>query len=387
MPPSRRALPSLEWLRKRAKSRLADLRRTDRAAKLSAAQLAVAREHGFPSWRALHAAATAQPAAAEPPPEPLVAGFLRSVGSGDLAAVEAHLLERPELIDAVGPHPFWGGRPQALHVAIETNRMPMVKLLLRHGADVNGRNDLYDHWSPLMIAVGERHARVRRMLLRRGARIGLTEALLLGDDRRALRLLGRGRRLPAIPNDGSLLAFARTPRAIDRLLELGASIEQKDRWGATPMEVLSRMGPKGKTLVRHLLKRGIPAGPEVFARLGDRITLERLVAADPAVARKPAVLKAAVDFGHHRLAAWLLDLGADPNGRAGTGADETPLHSAAWNGDLEMVELLLARGADPSLRDHQYDGIPEDWALKATEVTDNQRCALVATRLGAFRTR
>jgi predicted enzyme related to lactoylglutathione lyase len=47
--------PSLEYLRKLAKNRLAELRRTDPEARLAMALLQVAREHGFPSWRALKA--------------------------------------------------------------------------------------------------------------------------------------------------------------------------------------------------------------------------------------------------------------------------------------------------------------------------------------------
>src|SRR5258705_9752599 len=101
----------------------------------------------------------------------------------------------------------------------------MVRLLLRHGADVDGSNDDYLHWSPLLLTVDSKQAAVRRMLLRRGARVGLVEALALADDRRALAMLKRGRpALPAeAPNAGSLLAFARTPPAVDRLLALGVS--------------------------------------------------------------------------------------------------------------------------------------------------------------------
>jgi len=47
--------PSLEYLKKLAKSRLQELRRTDADAKLAAAHLDVAREYGFASWRALKA--------------------------------------------------------------------------------------------------------------------------------------------------------------------------------------------------------------------------------------------------------------------------------------------------------------------------------------------
>lgn len=47
--------PSLEWLRKHAKRRLAELRRTRPGARLADVQLALAREYGFSSWRKLRA--------------------------------------------------------------------------------------------------------------------------------------------------------------------------------------------------------------------------------------------------------------------------------------------------------------------------------------------
>ncbi len=47
------ARPSIEFLRKLAKEKLKDLRRRRPSAKLAAAQLQVARGHGFASWRAL----------------------------------------------------------------------------------------------------------------------------------------------------------------------------------------------------------------------------------------------------------------------------------------------------------------------------------------------
>lgn len=47
--------PSLEYLRKQAKNRLQEMRRIDPDAKLAAALLEIARQHGFSSWRALKA--------------------------------------------------------------------------------------------------------------------------------------------------------------------------------------------------------------------------------------------------------------------------------------------------------------------------------------------
>jgi hypothetical protein len=376
----------LEWLKKRAKRVLKELRTRRSGAKLADAQLAIAREHGFPSWRALKAHVDeARVERSAPPSEAIVAQFLKHVGAGDLDPVSAMLRDAPGLVNAIGPHPFWGGRPQPLHVAIETNRFPMVQLLLKAGADVNGTNHEYSYWSPLMISLAEGRTRSKRCLLKRGAKVGLAEALAMGDDALALRLLKKGRAaLPEHPpSDGSILMFARTPAAIDRLLALGVSTTATDKWGATPMDAFSRKGKKGAPLVRHLHARGVPVDAEIFARLGDRKTLARKVADDPAIARDPLVVKAAVDFGHRALVGWLIDRGADPNARSTRTSRDTCLHSAAWNGDLPMVELLLARGADPRAHDAEHDNTPAGWAETSIGITNNEECRAVAERLRA----
>jgi ankyrin repeat protein len=47
------ARPNLDWLKRTAKERLAELRANDPTSKLHAAQLVVARDYGFKSWREL----------------------------------------------------------------------------------------------------------------------------------------------------------------------------------------------------------------------------------------------------------------------------------------------------------------------------------------------
>jgi ankyrin repeat protein len=383
------ALPAranLGWLRKTAKQHLRTMRLQRREAKLAEAQFAVARQYGFASWRKLKAHVDSlrdsNGASRSLPTDAAVATFLRAVGDGRLSDVQAALAGEPRLVNAVGPHPYWGGRPQALHVSIETKRRDMFDLLIAAGADINSANDQYEHWSPLMLTFHWDQPDMRQILLGRGARVGLVEAMLFEDDAAVEKMLRRGKSaLPRIePNGGSLLAFARTPFAVDRLLELGVASDKKDRWDTTPIEAMSRLGPRGRPLVLHLLHRGIKAAPQEYARLGDRETLADLVARDPAIARSDAVMMAAVDFGHQELVRWLLSQGANVNASS-DGGPHTALHSAAWNGDLEMVKLLVGAGADVSARDAEHDNTPAGWAEVAVTVSNNPKCKDVADYL------
>ena len=133
----------------------------------------------------------------DPVTDELAREFLRHVATGRIDDVRAMLAATPALVNATGPHPFWGGRPQPLHVAIEGGRREIIDLLLERGADVNGENAGYDHWSPLMIAINREDVAMRDQLLARGARLGVVEALMMADDARVEELLQRRTWLPA----------------------------------------------------------------------------------------------------------------------------------------------------------------------------------------------
>jgi ankyrin repeat protein len=311
----------------------------------------------------------------------MIDGFLRQIASGDLVAVRSAIEAEPALVNQCGAHPFWGGRPQPQHVAVEIGQHAVFELLLDAGADPSGHNAEYDHWSPLMLALHRDRVAMRDALLARGARVGLAEALMMADDGAVTRVLQEHGLPGEAPGGGSFVAFARTPAAIDTLLAHGARLDTPDRWGTTPVASMSRLGARGRPLVAHLASLGAEVGPAELARLGDREALERLVAADASIARHDAVVMNAVDAGHHDLLRWLLARGASPNARASTGARHSALHSAAWNGDIAMVTLLLDAGADRSARDAQYDATPHDWAATAVDVTRNPRCAEVTAFL------
>ena len=61
----------------------------------------------------------------------------------------------------------------------------------------------------------------------------------------------------------------------------------------------------------------------------------------------------------------------------------TALHSAAWNGDVRTVRLLLDAGADRDAHDAQYDATPAGWARTSVEVTNNAACTDAVALLDA----
>src|SRR5262245_10638877 len=68
----------------------------------------------------------------------------------------------------------------------------MFDELLAAGADINGTNDQYEHWSPLMLTFHWDQPEMRQVLIDRGAHVGLVEAMLFEDDVLVANLLRAG---------------------------------------------------------------------------------------------------------------------------------------------------------------------------------------------------
>lgn len=75
-------------------------------------------------------------------------------------------------------------------------------------------------------------------------------------------------------------------------------------------------------------------------------------------AEHPDLVIRAVESGEPSAVALVIGLGFDVNYRSRV----TPLHAAAWRGDVGMAALLLDRGANPALRDTEFDATPLGWA-------------------------
>lgn len=142
--------PSLEYLKKMAKDRLREMRRSGPRAKLAAAQLSVARDYGFSIWRALRADI-----------EQIAAQLFDACEKGDIARLRELLDRDPKLVFL--HRRGWTG----LHSAAQRGHVGAVQLLLEHRADPNAR-EAGDNTYPLHWAAAHGHLAVVRALLDAG---------------------------------------------------------------------------------------------------------------------------------------------------------------------------------------------------------------------------
>jgi hypothetical protein len=114
--------------------------------------------------------------------------------------------------------------------------------------------------------------------------------------------------------------------------------------------------------LRALLEDGAPMTAPMAAALGDMAALRALLANASASDTATAFGLAAIN-GRAEALRIALDAGADVNAYLPVHAHSTALHQAALLDRADLVELLLARGADPHVRERLWDSTPLDWAI------------------------
>jgi uncharacterized glyoxalase superfamily protein PhnB len=283
------AQPHIDWLKKAAKQRLAELRVREPDAKLYDAQLTVAREYGFASWRTLKARVDT----------------LSLDGRIGAAALDGNARELAKLLAA---HPRkvaltrgpW--RRPLLHLAAENGHAGCVSLLLRLGADARLR-DQTDNATALHWAAAGGHLEIAKQLLAAGADIDGV------GDRHGLGVIGWA---TCFEHVWTVLA--------DHLLSRGAR-----------PTMLAAVALGRADLVRRLAEQ-------------DRAQLGLLRMSRFGHFRTP--LHAAVLKNRPDMVRLLLDLGADPRARDSRGY--TPLNFVVAASDPAIAPILLAAGADPA---------------------------------------
>ncbi|GIH91132.1 ankyrin repeat domain-containing protein [Planobispora siamensis] len=236
----------------------------------------------------------------------------------------------------------------------------LARLLLERGADPNDGQTLYNRG---LGGSGSDDTEHLELLLAHG--------LGTGDGGPWHKRLGPAHATPAQMLQDEVLTAALTnrPRRLRLLIEHGADVNGRGTGhpafeGRTAYELAVL---RGHTEVAEMLAAAGAAGSldEVDLFLAACMRGERREAEPGLVARAieraPYLVNRAAADGRVAAVRLMASLGFD----VGAMRVGTPLHEAAWAGELETVRALVELGADPSARDRDHNATPRDWAEHA----------------------
>ena len=260
--------------------------------------------------------------------------------NGDAAAI-ARLLDAGEDANAL----LTAEGESVLMLTSQTGNAEAVKILLDRGANPNTQQ--LRGQTALMWAAAEGHADVVKLLLARGADTGLSSTASTKPERRP-------------PGGMTALLFASRQGKLEAaraLLDGGADINEA---GADNTSALLIAVVNGHyDLASLLIERG--ANPNIADANGRTPLYAAIDLRNVQWSQGPAPELPQPE--HLALITKLLDAGADPSikmtGQVGhRGSFDmrwtdlkggTAFSRAAWNGDIEVMRLLLAHGADPKV--------------------------------------
>ena len=272
-----------------------------------------------------------------------------AVDSGEKEVI-TYLLDKGAKVEMDNTH------PSPLMEAIENGNIPLMKLLIENGADINKTNE--NGFTPLMEAVDEGEFGVVKFLVEElgvdvnaQAKEGWTalfEALDEGEEQIFSYLLEHGAQMTTLKNGTSLLHEAVDEgqlAMVKQLISMGADVNQvaHDHW--TPlMEAIDEQHPQ---MISVLIASG--AEVNVVFDNGWSPLLE------------------ACDEGNVQIVQMLLDNGAKYD-LAGQG--KTPLGEACDERNLPLVKFFLERGINPN-------EVSKDGVSPLMEAVDEGETAIV----------
>ncbi len=304
--------------------------------------------------------------------------MFRAAISGDLGTIERLVKKDPSLVRAQYAY------RTPLYFAVREDRIQVAAYLLEHGSD------------PIGLAVGDSLIEIARdrgysgmqkllestLASEHGASSegeAIAVAIREHDVAKVRALLDAS---PGLLHVGDALSnqpihwavMTRQIDVIDELLARGGDVDAQRSDGARPIQLTNgdyhhrgwRDVPSDhpttpRQVLAHLRARGAYCDICTAAYIGDLERVQDLVDRDPSLANRNSdyvtyyacsgtPLRNAAGAGHVEIVQLLLERGADPNlPEEGIAPRGHALHSAVDGGHVEIVKLLLANGAYPNV--------------------------------------
>jgi ankyrin repeat protein len=376
--------PHLDQLRRQAKELIESYRRGDADAAveirahyhgadtttfaLHDAQLVIARAYGFQSWPKLKAFVDGV----------TVRRLASAIRDGDLEGVRTMLAARPELVNVDQAE---NDEHKPLHIAVLARRPEIVRLLMQRGADphcgiwphreATGALTLADERGDVEIAAivrdeESRRAQMRPESLNPETLAALSDAFEHCDEDGLIGIFAGQPSLVRLADDRGRTALHWAavrlwPRLAAWLLDNGLDANARTSNGEAPRDLIG-LGHEEATEDVDARKAAIVA---LLRRHDDETTARDSIAsgdvawlraahAEGRLADQRGLVTHAVRLKRPEVLSLLLELGLDPDERDRVGGlDEEvrtwggPLRDAVIAGRLDLVQILLAHGADP----------------------------------------
>jgi ankyrin repeat protein len=292
---------------------------------------------------------------------PELAAYLISRG----ATIDIHSAARLGMTDRV--RELLAANPQLVRARGGDGQMPLhfaatveiAQLLVDSGADINVRD--IDHESTAaqyMVSIRPHRHDVARYLVSRGAEIDIFVAAALGDEARVLRFLEHDPDIVRI-QVGKKYFPQENPRAGGTIYIYGFG------WGKTPHMVAHQFG--NTAVFDLLMQRSSPWLRLAHAcEMHDETMARQIVDAHPRLIdnltpRAARRIIGAATRNNTRAVELLLANGWPAV--AYNDFNQTPLHYAAWHGNLTLVNALLDHEVPVNVFETEHGGSPLAWAL------------------------
>jgi RNA polymerase sigma factor (sigma-70 family) len=307
-----------------------------------------------------------------------VCDFMAAAGHGSAKDFKALLSKQPQFAKTTGQHPYgWGYDVQALHVAAQWGQDEKVIMLLDSGVDINAL-DGYG-CTALQAAILYRQPEIASQLIERRATVDIWAAAALGDEERVKAILAAK---PDLVNStdaywrSTPLHWAGTVPVAKLLVKEGADPNTNDEHDNSPARWASGYYVIRPGVADYLTKKTGEGDIFMACALGQADEVARYLKEDPKLIEatidgfdalstvviypKFTPLHTAVFHRQLQIVRLLLDHGADVNSRPH--GNYMPLHTAAAFGDVATAQILLEAGADLNAEDDIYHGTPRSWA-------------------------